>query len=514
MNFMPKTKVKFICFIIALGSILLGAANINTTMALQSTEAIDDFVNKQMDIANIPGLSLAIVKDDQIVYLKGYGKADETNRPVTPQTPFMIGSITKSFTALAIRQLVNEGKIDLDKPVIDYIPWFKLSDVNASRQITVRNLEEHTSGISTKASYEYELYNDRYSLVQAVQMLERVKPNKPAGEFYQYSNINYIILGLVVQTVSGMTYEEYIKNNIFDPLQMENSFCAESEALDHGLAKGYQLYFGLLMPRHVPYSKALLPAANLIISSEDMAHYMIAFLNNGKYNDTDITWGSNGSNNADQSAFDNGLNYSLNWNPFHWYPSNGYPENAGGYFNYSSDMLFIPEGKWGVVVLANTNSGTLASSTIGPISIANGIAKQFLVPQRYQPAANDIKKVYFVLDFIILLILLLLAVQIRNFIKKRNIFYKSRISLVKYYVVSVLINFIFPLGIIFGIPRLINNEHPSWATVALFVPDIGYFCIISSGLFLAMGIIKTIHLLVFAKTSRCEVNSGDAELKH
>lgn len=511
---MSKTKLKFIGIIIALSSILLGAANINTTMAIQSTEAIDDFVNKQMDIANIPGLSLSIVKDDQIVYLKGYGKADETNRPVTPQTPFIIGSITKSFTALAIRQLVNEGKIDLDKPVIDYIPWFKLSDVKASRQITIRNLEEHTSGISTKASYEYELYNDRYSLVQAVQMLARVKPNKPVGDSYQYSNINYIILGLVVQTVSGMTYEEYVKNNIFDPLQMKNSFYAESEALNHGLAKGYQLYFGLLVPRHVPYSKALLPAANLILSSEDMAHYMIAFLNNGKYNDSNITMESNGLNNADQIAFDYDLNYNLDWNPFRWYPSNGYPEYAGGSFNYSSEMLFLPEEKWGVVVLANTNSGTLANTTIGPISIANGIAKQFLVPQRYQPAANDIKKVYFVLDFIFLLILLLLAVQIRNFIKKRNIFFRSRISLVKFYVVSVLINFIFPLGIIFGIPRLINNEHPTWSTVTLFIPDIGYFCIISAGLFLAIGIIKAIHLLVFMKTSCCEINSDDAELKH
>ncbi|HEX2925658.1 MAG TPA: serine hydrolase domain-containing protein [Ruminiclostridium sp.] len=509
---MSKSKVKLIGIVIALSSILLGAANINTAASLQSTEAIDDFVNKQMDIANIPGLSLGIVKDDQIVYLKGYGIADETKRPVTPQTPFMIGSITKSFTALAIRQLVNEGKIELDRPVIDYIPWFKLSDVKASRQITIRNLEEHTSGISTQASYEYELYNDRYSLVQAVQMLARVKPNKPVGQSFQYSNINYIILGLVVQTVSGMTYEEYIKNNIFDPLQMKNSFCAESDALNHGMAKGYQLYFGLLMPRHVPYSKALLPAANLIMSSEDMAHYMIAFLNNGKYNDSNITMESNGLNNADQTA-DNGLNYNLNWNPFRWYPSDGYPEYAGGYFNNSSDMLFIPEGKWGVIVLANTNSGTLANTTIGPISIANGIAKQFLVPQKYQPATNDINKVYFVLDFIILLILLLLAVQIRNFIKKRDIFLRSRISLVKFLVELILINFVFPLGILFGFPRLFNDQNPSWAFVKLALPDIAYFCIISSGLFLAMGIIKAIHLLVFMRTFRYQVKHRGNETK-
>lgn len=193
MNF--KGKVKFISIIIALSTFFLSIANTITVLAFQPSEAIDDYVNKQMKIADIPGLSLGIVKNDQIVYLKGYGKADETNRLVTPQTPFMIGSVTKSFTALAIRQLANEGKIELHKPVRDYIPWFQLSDIEASKQITIHNLLDHKSGISTKASYEYELYNDRYNLVQAVQMLTKIKLNRPVGESSEYSNINGEIQG-------------------------------------------------------------------------------------------------------------------------------------------------------------------------------------------------------------------------------------------------------------------------------------------------------------------------------
>ena len=431
---MSFVKVKLIGSIIVLGCMLMGAAKSNATLEISSTEAIDAYVMVQMDKANIPGLSIGIVKDDQIVYLKGYGKADETNRPVTPQTPFIIGSITKSFTALAIRQLVNEGKIDLDKPVTDYIPWFRLADAEASRKITIRNLEEHKSGISTDASYEYELYNDRYSLVQIVEMYARVKPSKPAGVSFQYSNINYSILGLVIQTVTGMPYEEYVKKHIFDILQMQNSFCSESEALNHGLAKGYQLYFGLLRPRHVPFSKALLPAGNMLISAEDMTHYMITFLNNGKYNDTDVTWRTSESNHSAQADDDTiGLNYNMDWNPFHWYEYSGNPEYAGGAFNYSSDMLLLPKGKWGVVVLANTNSGTLANTTIGPISIANGIAKQFLAPQEYQPASNEINKVYLILDLIFLMIVLLIAAQIRNLVKKRNRISISRGRLVQHF---------------------------------------------------------------------------------
>jgi len=97
--------------------------------------AIDEYVESKMRRARIPGLALAIVKDDEIVYLKGYGQADPSGRPVTPQTPFIIGSVTKSFTALAAMQLVEAGKIELDAPVQKYLPWFRVADANASAQI-------------------------------------------------------------------------------------------------------------------------------------------------------------------------------------------------------------------------------------------------------------------------------------------------------------------------------------------------------------------------------------------
>ena len=105
--------------------------------------------------ARIPGLALAIVRGDQIVYLKGYGRADASGRPVTPQTPFLIGSITKSFTALAVMQLVEAGTVDLDAPVQRYIPWFRVADPRASAQITVRHLLTMTSGLPQ--SYETQL---------------------------------------------------------------------------------------------------------------------------------------------------------------------------------------------------------------------------------------------------------------------------------------------------------------------------------------------------------------------
>ena len=109
--------------------------------------SIDAYVAARMRSARIPGVALAIVQGERIVYLRGYGRADQSGRPVTPETPFIIGSITKSMTALAVMQLVEDGLVELDAPVQRYIPWFRLADPAASAQITVRMLIDQTSGI-------------------------------------------------------------------------------------------------------------------------------------------------------------------------------------------------------------------------------------------------------------------------------------------------------------------------------------------------------------------------------
>ena len=117
--------------------------------------AIERFVEEEMAAQRIPGLALGIVKDDRIAYLRGFGEADESGRAVTPKTPFIIGSLSKSFTALAIMQLVEAGKVELDAPVQRYLPWFRVADEKASGAITVRHLLNHTSGLSTKTGRSY-----------------------------------------------------------------------------------------------------------------------------------------------------------------------------------------------------------------------------------------------------------------------------------------------------------------------------------------------------------------------
>ena len=116
---------------------------------------IEDHVTAVRRDLRLPGLALAIVQNDQVIYQHGFGKANPLGRPVTPQTPFILGSLSKSFTALAILQLVEAGQIDLDAPVQRYLPWFHLADPDASARITIRHLLIHTSGISRYTGRRY-----------------------------------------------------------------------------------------------------------------------------------------------------------------------------------------------------------------------------------------------------------------------------------------------------------------------------------------------------------------------
>src|SRR5918995_5841476 len=120
----------------------------DTTSQSDTFEEIDAHIERQMERLNIPGVALAIVEDDEIAHLRGFGQVRPGGEEPTPQTPFIIGSLTKSFTALALMQLVEDGKVELDAPVQRYLPWFRVADPQASAQITVRHLLNQTSGLS------------------------------------------------------------------------------------------------------------------------------------------------------------------------------------------------------------------------------------------------------------------------------------------------------------------------------------------------------------------------------
>lgn len=251
-----------------------------------SYAALDAYVEGQMRRLKIPGASLAVVEGDRIAYQRGYGCARPGAETPSPQTSFFIGSLTKSITALAVMQLVEAGKVDLDAPVQRYLPWFRVADPATSAGITVRHLLNQTSGLPTLPGQIVlaDIDDSSDAIERQVRALATLKPSRPAGTTFQYCNLNYNILGLIIEAASREAYANYIRHHILDPLQMVHTYTSKEAAQQTGLAMGHRLWFGEPIPApDLPIPRGSLPSGQLISCAEDMAHYLIAHLNGGCY---------------------------------------------------------------------------------------------------------------------------------------------------------------------------------------------------------------------------------------
>jgi CubicO group peptidase (beta-lactamase class C family) len=257
----------------------------------ESYDEIDAYLEQQMRRLNIPGMALVIVEGDQIVHLRGFGQARPGGEAPSPQTPFVIGSTTKSFTALAVMQLAEAGQIDLDAPVQGYLPWFRVANPEASAQITVRHLLNQTSGLPLLPAWHLlaDLDNSPGAAERQARGLSTLTLTRPVGSAFEYSNLNYNLLGLVVEAASGEPYADYIQHHIFTPLDMNHSYTSQAAAQQNGLAMGHRYWFGFpIAARDLPLPSGSLPSGQLISSAEDMGHYLIAHLNEGRYGDVQI----------------------------------------------------------------------------------------------------------------------------------------------------------------------------------------------------------------------------------
>ena len=197
-----------------------GSAN----FAPLSMNAIDRFVSDHLSSDSVPGLALAITQGDRILLVKGYGMARQ-GAPVTADTQFFIASLSKSFTALAVMQLVDAGQLNLDAPVQRYLPGFGLSDAKAATRITIRQLLNQTSGLADTGFPEGRLPPPA-TIRQRVATLRRARPVSAPGTAFHYFNPNYAVLARLVEKVSGVPFGDYLHTHIFKPLDMRNTFHA------------------------------------------------------------------------------------------------------------------------------------------------------------------------------------------------------------------------------------------------------------------------------------------------
>jgi len=184
--------------------------------------AMDAFVEDRMRRHGIPGIALAVVRGGEVIHARGFG-TDGRGQPMTADTPLYIGSVSKSFTGLAVMQLVAQGRIDRDAPVRTYLPWFEVADPDASARITVRHLLSHASGLSDLRYLESLRLPDDATIEEGARDLRRAEPVAPPGSEFHYFNPNYTVLGHLVEVVSGQPYADYLREHVFEPLDMRRT---------------------------------------------------------------------------------------------------------------------------------------------------------------------------------------------------------------------------------------------------------------------------------------------------
>ncbi len=454
-------------------------------------EEVDAYIRAKMDELGIPGAALVIVQGDQIIHLKAFGVADGSGRPVTPQTPFFTGSTGKSFTALAVMQLVEAGKIKLDDPVQSHLPWFRVADVHASKLITVRELLNQTSGLPQSIGQE-QLANTDLSdtaIENNVRALAGVELVSPPGERYEYSNANYVTLGMIIQAVSGQSYEAYIRDHIFDPLDMQNSFASKTEAQQHGLAAGYQKWFGIpVASPDLPFARGSLPAGQLNMSVEDFGHYLIAQMNDGSYHGVSVlsAAGIARLHHPDAPMPGSSNFYAMGWEVQNFQDVEVIRHN-GQVPGYTSDMFLVPQKHIALAMVMNTFSPMLGVRVSRlPSSVLRMLLGQEIIPGYEFPY---MRLIYALVMLVPLIHILTVAATLRRTrFRGGSTRFSTRGQVVRYFSLLLIWNVLiaFVLLVVLPLPFGANLS-----TVLLFQPDVGWVAVISGVFAVVWGVVST-----------------------
>ena len=238
---------------------------------------LDLWVQEQMAYQQIPGLSVGVVYDQEVIWSKGYGVEDlESQEPVTPATLFRLGSVTKLFTATAILQLRDQGRLRLDDPVARHLSGFDLqSTFEGAPEITLRHLLTHTAGLPREAAFPYWTTHEFPTSEEINAALRTQSAIYPPDKTYKYSNLGMALLGEVVAAVSGQTYADYIQQHIFEPLGMIRSAVvpAEEDRLQMATAYMRRQPDGSREVMEYYETKGMAPAANIVSSVDDLAQF-------------------------------------------------------------------------------------------------------------------------------------------------------------------------------------------------------------------------------------------------
>lgn len=422
-------------------------------------DSVSKMLEKDIKENHIPGMAVIVVNRDEVIFSKTYGNCENID------TPFIIGSMSKSFTALSIMKLVEENKIDINKSISTYIDtslYFKNKE--DGDKITVKQLLNQNSGIGT------------------YQKLGSLKITRNYGK-YEYSNANYNLLGKIIESVSNESYSDYIKKNILKPLGMNHTGTTLEESNKNGLIKGYQNYFGIPIAESPNYptddnSWIQVPAGFISSSASDMGKYLQMYLNQGSNIITEDSISKMFYDNIPQDDIDRDY-YGMGW-VYTKYYSKPLLTHSGLVENYTSKMFIIPEDNIGIVILVNMNDYLVTNNLL------EDIVKPILGEEKPNVPDHLYLKNHLLFD-VIYLVITIIAIYPIVTIKK----WKNKNKTKKLYILDIVRHLIFPLLLVL-LPVVINV--PFWV-IWNFVKDLALILIINSILMFLTGIYKIGYLL-------------------
>jgi len=357
MNKLFRLILIFLSVLIVITFSLNGSAN-----QLDLDDRIDRFIISQMKTHHIPGLALAITHNNQVLHVKGYSTANN-ERPVTAQTQFLIASMSKSFTAIAVMQLVEAGKINLDSPLQTYLPEFTLADPALAAKITIRHLLNQVSGLSDVGFPDELQVSQATTIGDRITSLSQARPVAFPGSQFHYFNPNYEVLARVVEVVSQQPFSAYLQTHIFTPLQMSRTLnpttSADAFQGANNMAQGHLMAFGL--PFAYPEMSGYVGGSSGIISTaEDMANYLIFQTNSGQFKETKLLSESSVAlmHTPPKTI---GSSYGMGWFKG---SENGEPaiEHNGMLSTFYTEVVLLPKEKYGIALLYNINAWPLSAA--------------------------------------------------------------------------------------------------------------------------------------------------------
>jgi CubicO group peptidase (beta-lactamase class C family) len=339
------------------------------------------FIQNVIRCHELPGLAIGIVADNEIVYARGFGvKSIETQKPISITTIFHMASISKPFVATGIVQLVERGQVQLDAPIITYLPYFKLDDERYG-EITIQQMLNHVSGMPDVEDYEWEKPQfDEGALERYVRSLSTRKLLSKPGEKYAYSNMAFECLGDVIAKVSEMSFDDYVKEHILNPAGMtESSFLKPGHLPGNWAAPHVRLLANLAWEGY-PYNRMHGPSSTLHSSALEMCNWAITNLNRGHFqgrqilrpSSYDMLW-------KPQAETGEGEHVGLSWFLAE-YRGEKVIEHGGGDTGFRTHFAMLPDKRSAVVVLCNLIPAPAHKIAYSALDILLGYNPEPIIP--------------------------------------------------------------------------------------------------------------------------------------